>query len=101
VAPTVPIPGEFDPQELEDNILEEGEPMPQGLLGNTFPTLCKFWLITHEARWVHLPGPHAPDPSFRMSLLEHKYRQLLAWVETLPSYMLRTETSPHHTIVFQ
>ncbi|KAJ8131150.1 hypothetical protein O1611_g2476 [Lasiodiplodia mahajangana] len=101
VAPTMPIPGELGlPEVLEDVAPEEGEVIDRGVLGITFPALCKFWEITHGARWVHLPGPQDPDPSFRLSLLEHKYRQLLAWVETLPSYLLRAEESPHHTIVF-
>lgn len=97
----MPIPGEADPPELEGDIFDEEEPIDRGLLGNTFPALCRFWLITHGARWVHSPVSQPPDPFFRVPLLEHKYRQLLAWVETLPPYMLRTESSPHHTIVFQ
>ncbi|KAI0098541.1 hypothetical protein GGR51DRAFT_552531 [Nemania sp. FL0031] len=100
VAPTVPIPGELGLPGFDDDILEDGDAIDRGVLGITFPALCKFWQISHGARWVHLPGPPDPDPLFRLSLLEHKYRQLLAWVETLPSYLLRAEESPHHTIVF-
>ncbi|KAI1116659.1 hypothetical protein F5Y14DRAFT_406146 [Nemania sp. NC0429] len=100
VVPTVPIPGEADVLEPEGNLFDETESVDRGLLGDTFPVLCRFRLITHGARWVQLPVPHAPDTNLRLSLFEHKYRQLLAWLEILPSYMLRAETSPHHTIVF-
>ncbi|KAI1130265.1 hypothetical protein F5Y10DRAFT_289717 [Nemania abortiva] len=99
--PMMPIPGDTDLPDPESNIFEDGDVIDRGVLGITFPALCKFWLITHGARWIHLPDPPPiPDPFFRMSVLEHKYRQLLAWVETLSPNLLRTEESPHHTIVF-
>ncbi|KAI1326310.1 hypothetical protein F5Y16DRAFT_421912 [Xylariaceae sp. FL0255] len=100
VVPTMAIPGEMNRNNQRPGGNVPYEPEHVDRLWSTFPALCQFWLVTHEAQWVHLPMPQAPDPRFRLPLLEHKYRQLLTWTESLPLRLQRTENSPHHTVVF-
>ncbi|KAL2684515.1 hypothetical protein Neosp_005593 [[Neocosmospora] mangrovei] len=35
-----------------------------------------------------------------LAFAEYKYRELIAWAETLPPSMLRSEKSPHHVLTF-
>ena len=101
-APALPIPG--------DSISKTGaglhapdheHPAQEAVMGDTFPALCHFWQIVHGARWIYYPDEESPPEKFAMVLAEHKFRELIAWVEVLPRSLVRAEESPHHVVVFQ
>ncbi|KAM4062178.1 fungal zn(2)-Cys(6) binuclear cluster domain-containing protein [Hirsutella rhossiliensis] len=73
-------------------------------MGETFPALCMFWRILHGVtRDYYQNAPKQPAPaSGHVSLVfaEHKYRELLAWAETLPKSLALSEDSAHHVVVF-
>ncbi|UPK90465.1 hypothetical protein LCI18_001400 [Fusarium solani-melongenae] len=68
----------------------------------TFPALCRFWLIIHEVTLRYYrdqPSPRKPlNRHIGLAFAEYKYRELLAWAETLPSSLMRSERSPHHVL---
>ncbi|KAI3320438.1 hypothetical protein HD806DRAFT_506361 [Xylariaceae sp. AK1471] len=110
-APTLPIPGEtsakerhkkrHEAQEEEDEEAdEEGYPSEEILLGKTFPVLCNFWRLVHRVRWIYYSVQESPPVNLRTTLVECAYRELIAWAETLPSFLLRREQSPHYVTVF-
>jgi hypothetical protein len=74
-------------------------------MGDTFPVLCRFWRIIHEVTLRYYRDQ--PHPRARLSdhvslaFAEYKYRELIAWAETLPPSMMRSEQSPHHVLTFQ
>ncbi|KAI1313725.1 hypothetical protein F5Y03DRAFT_106137 [Xylaria venustula] len=115
-APTVPIPGET-PSNTDDMTSGEGgdkttdadvageededdEVTKEATLPKAFPTLCSFWRLVHKARWIYYPMKDSPPSHLRETLVEYAYRELLAWVETIPPFFLRREQSPHYVIVF-
>ncbi|KAG5801408.1 hypothetical protein H9Q74_013280 [Fusarium xylarioides] len=84
--PIVPIPGHewYDPSEPSP---ESHQQRPkQTYMGDTFP----------------IPFPRESLSShIALAFAEYKYRELIAWAETLPPSMVRSEQSPHHVLVFQ
>ena len=76
-------------------------PPHEALMGDTFPVLCHFWRIVHGSRWIYYPDEGSPPENFALTLVEHKFRELIAWVEALPRSLVRTKDSPHHVVVFQ
>ncbi|CAJ2502350.1 Uu.00g097440.m01.CDS01 [Anthostomella pinea] len=95
--PILPIPeGAIAQQGIVPRDVHE---VDEALVGNTFPALCRFWLIIHGARWIYYPGKSIPDSNFQMALAEHKFRELIAWAQNLPPSLLRREGSPHYVAV--
>lgn len=98
--PAVPIPG-------DEAFEASGQPPGQGplphddLLGSTFPALCHFWRITRGVRWIYYPDEDSPPAKFELVHAEYKFRELIAWAETLSRALVRTDQSPHHVAVFQ
>ncbi|KAG5768988.1 hypothetical protein H9Q73_013688 [Fusarium xylarioides] len=84
--PIVPIPGHewYDPCEPSP---ESHQQRPkQTYMGDTFP----------------IPFPRESLSShIALAFAEYKYRELIAWAETLPPSMVRSEQSPHHVLAFQ
>ncbi|KAH7191037.1 hypothetical protein BKA60DRAFT_662504, partial [Fusarium oxysporum] len=80
------------------------QPLQSAYMGDTFPALCQFWRIIHEVtlRYYHdQPNPRGRlSDHVRLGFAEYKYRELIAWAETLPSSMMRSEQSPHHVLTF-
>ncbi|KAI0138516.1 hypothetical protein F4776DRAFT_654301 [Hypoxylon sp. NC0597] len=96
--PVLPVPGEMNiawqekttagPYLTDENLLE-----------NIFPAVCHFWKIVHEAEWIYNPIRDSPPARFRIALVEHTFRELLAWAEALQPSLLRVESTPHHVTV--
>ncbi|KAJ3453967.1 hypothetical protein MRS44_018599 [Fusarium solani] len=80
------------------------ESLQSAYMGDTFPVLCRFWRIIHEVTLRYYRDQ--PHPRARLSdhvslaFAEYKYRELIAWAETLPPSMMRSEQSPHHVLTF-
>ncbi|KAH7265046.1 uncharacterized protein BKA55DRAFT_660600 [Fusarium redolens] len=77
----------------------------QTYMGDTFPILCRFWRIMHEVTLKYYRDQPFPRESLSshiaLAFAEYKYRELIAWAETLPPSMVRSKQSPHHVLVFQ
>ncbi|KAJ8131725.1 hypothetical protein O1611_g1898 [Lasiodiplodia mahajangana] len=128
-APNVPIPGEtysesqdgrIDGVEVdgaeesgdgggggggegEDEDEERGEaenPPEEIVLRRTFSVLCNFWRLVHNARWIYYAIQESPPVYLRNTLVEYIYRELIAWAESLPSFLLRRDQGPHYVVVF-
>ncbi|KAI0417055.1 hypothetical protein F5X98DRAFT_342024 [Xylaria grammica] len=112
-APTVPIPGETNNEMRDGRVSDEvdgteegGEededdnPSEESIARRIFPVLCNFWRLVHEARWIYYSGYQTPPHYLRETLVEYAYRELIAWVETIPSSLLRRDHTPHYVIVF-
>jgi hypothetical protein len=106
-SPTLPIPGEMSAEQRygkrdEKEAKEEEDCQSEAVrLGSIFPALCSFWRVVHRVRWIYYSVHESPPVYLRTTLVEHGYRELIAWAETLPSSLLRREQSPHYVIVFQ
>jgi hypothetical protein len=94
--PVWPIPGHGWHETSEDR--------PK-YMGDTFPVLCRFWRIIHQVTLRYYrdqPYPHESlNDHITLAFAEYKYRELIAWAETLPQSMVRSEQSPHHVLIFQ
>ncbi|KAI0805335.1 hypothetical protein GGR55DRAFT_690676 [Xylaria sp. FL0064] len=113
--PTVPIPGEAENDRSGDKTADSDQSMDgererdgdddnvmaeEVIIRRTFPVLCNFWRIVHKARWIYYPVQESPPSHLRETLVEYVYRELLAWVETVPSFFLQKEQNPHYLLVF-
>ncbi|EQK97635.1 N-terminal fungal transcription regulatory domain-containing protein [Ophiocordyceps sinensis CO18] len=109
--PMLPIPGTREPVSTphQEHFAEEpppGDPdrAPAPYMGETFPALCRFWRILHGVtRDYFHKAPKQPEPASEhvsLAFAEHKYRELLAWAETLPESLVVSEVSAHHVVVF-
>ncbi|KAI0541836.1 hypothetical protein GGR58DRAFT_455140 [Xylaria digitata] len=110
-APTVPIPGEIDnemrggkaneevggTEESEEYGEDDDDDNPSE---NIFPVLCNFWRLLHETRWIYYSVESSPPTYLREILVEYAYRELIAWVGTIPSFFLRRDHNPHYVVVF-
>ncbi|KAI0183512.1 hypothetical protein EV127DRAFT_376650 [Xylaria flabelliformis] len=115
-APTVPIPGEMGDIRRPSGVVEpemaaemkyegKGEDeknssLEEATLRKAFPVLCNFWWIVYKSRWIHYIVHQSPPFYLRNSLVEFAYRELIAWVESIPPFMSRREQSTHYAIVF-
>ncbi|KAI1418772.1 hypothetical protein F5Y12DRAFT_468188 [Xylaria sp. FL1777] len=115
-APTVPIPGDTHNEtndgkaaeteadrvgEKEGGDEEEDDLSWEIIVRRGFPVLCNFWRLVHEARWIYYAVQESPPIYCREILVEYAYRELIAWVETIPPFFFRREQSPHYVVVFQ
>lgn len=109
--PGVPIPGLSDDQ-LPQSSDTSDRSTPNNTksvnahyMGDTFPALCQFWKILHGVTlqyYKHGRPPHDDLGSLTsIEFAEYKFRELIAWVETLPARLAHSEDSPHHVIIFQ
>ncbi|EXK23545.1 hypothetical protein FOMG_19693 [Fusarium oxysporum f. sp. melonis 26406] len=102
--PIMPIPG----NKWHDNLDDNPEPVRQtpqsAYMDDTFPVLCRFWRIIHEVtlRYYHdQPMPREGlSGHVTLAFAEYKYRELIAWAETLPPSMVRSEQSSDHVLIF-
>ncbi|KAI8962418.1 hypothetical protein F5Y11DRAFT_193867 [Daldinia sp. FL1419] len=97
-APVLPIPGERTSLQRGGSTYES-IPADEGLLEMIFPALCNFWQIIQGAAWIYTPAQGRPPGNFQIALVEHTFRELLAWAEALPLPLLRADERPHHVIV--
>ncbi|XXG96160.1 hypothetical protein Hte_002439 [Hypoxylon texense] len=97
-APAVPIPGETTPLQPRGDVAE-GAPTGQSQLNEIFPAVCHFWRIVHGAGWIYNSVQDSPPARYTTALAEHTFRELIAWAESLPPSLLRTERESHHVTV--
>lgn len=72
-------------------------------MGDTFPRLCQFWTIMREVHLVY-QGESGTQPwgkGASLSFAEFKFRELMAWSNSLPPHLLSELKNPHHVHVLQ
>ncbi|KAI3572557.1 hypothetical protein IWW34DRAFT_637377 [Fusarium oxysporum f. sp. albedinis] len=103
--PVLPIPGFAWHGGRDESANSVRQSLHSAYMGDTFPALCQFWRIIHEVTLRYYrdqPNPRGRlSDHVRLAFAEYKYRELIAWAETLPSSMMRSEQSPHHVLTFQ
>lgn len=103
--PIMPIPGNKWHDNLDDNPESVRQTPQSAYMDDTFPVLCRFWRIIHEVtlRYYHdQPMPREGlSGHVTLAFAEYKYRELIAWAETLPPSMVRSEQSSDHVLIFQ
>jgi hypothetical protein len=103
--PVLPIPGHAWHHTSDDSPESVQQSLQQTYMGDTFPVLCRFWRIMHEVTLKYYRDQPVPREGLSghitLAFAEYKYRELIAWAETLPLSMVRSEKSPHHVLVFQ
>lgn len=102
----LPIPGDYETDRgRNDSGTSASTPAAADMppyMGTTLPALCKFWRIVHGVSLVYFSGDSRAEwTSLRLEFAEFKYRELLAWIEGLPSQLTRDDENPHHVVVFQ
>ncbi|EXA30436.1 hypothetical protein FOVG_18172 [Fusarium oxysporum f. sp. pisi HDV247] len=102
--PVLPIPGFAWHGGRDESANSVRQSLHSAYMGDTFPALCQFWRIIHEVTLRYYrdqPNPRGRlSDHVRLAFAEYKYRELIAWAETLPSSMMRSEQSPHHVLTF-
>ncbi|KAG7123089.1 Nitrogen assimilation transcription factor nit-4 like protein [Verticillium longisporum] len=87
-----------------DTTAEIPERIPPIYMGETFTALCRFWRILHGVSMVYYnrntSTPAHISEHVSIEFAERKYRELLAWIETLPSSFAQAEDNPHHVMTF-
>lgn len=104
-SPLWPIPGNGCHETSEGSPESIRQTFQSTYMGNTFPVLCRFWRIIHQVTLRYYRDHPYPRESLSdhipLEFAEYKYRELIAWAETLPPSMVRSEQSPHHVLIFQ
>lgn len=86
---------------LQNQDIEPSTPMPN-YMGRTFPHLCNFWRILHEVVMEYYGNGKKPlGAHVDATFAEFKFRELLAWSNTLPSALKQDGTNPHHVLILQ
>ncbi|KAG5932410.1 hypothetical protein E4U53_001348 [Claviceps sorghi] len=69
-------------------------------MGDTFPYLCWFWTIVREITWVYYNGGQTSLGSQEsLAFAEFKFRELLAWTNSLPPQLSPNQHTHHHVQV--
>ena len=58
----------------------------------------QFWSVLEEVTLAFDDGQSTLNNHGTLCFAEHYFRQLLAWSNTLPSRLLRTNQNPHHVL---
>ncbi|KAM0507994.1 hypothetical protein ACHAP8_000199 [Fusarium lateritium] len=89
--PTVPIPGHTWHHSSEGSPQCTRQTLQETYMGDTFPVLCRFWRIMHGVTLKYYRDQPHPRESLSshitLAFAEYKYRELIAWGETLPPSM--------------
>ncbi|KAF3060868.1 hypothetical protein CFAM422_010936 [Trichoderma lentiforme] len=99
--PHLPIPG-FEHDNGVDGTAGPGSPSLQPqfqYMGGVFPYICKFWSIMYEVSLTYGDTQSPLSGLGTLHFAEYKFRELLAWSNTLPSYLLRANQNPHYVQV--
>lgn len=71
-------------------------------MGTTFPEICRFWMILHEVTLVYSGDGVTPwGSSGTLPFAEFKFRELLAWSNSLPSQLTQGYDHQHHVQILQ
>ncbi|KAK8024103.1 hypothetical protein PG993_012169 [Apiospora rasikravindrae] len=105
--PVCLIPGNIQtglsPPTDVDSTSEEASISPKrslpAYMGTTFTFLCQLWRIVHEFTQRYYNEKCKTEPP-KLDFAEMKYRELLAWMQNLPTELVRGEGNPHHVLVF-
>jgi hypothetical protein len=106
--PVMPIPfsvtGPPNPGELEDDYIEKGH-LPaenESEQDALFRSLCQFWRIMHEVTSVyHENRARFVQGTMSLQFAEYKYRELLAWADTLPQNLSRSDDRADIVVILQ
>ncbi|KAF5018427.1 hypothetical protein F66182_9601 [Fusarium sp. NRRL 66182] len=102
--PALPIPGHTWHEGVDGSPESTRQTLQLTYMGDTFPVLCRFWRIIHDVTLRYYRDQPFPREGLSnhisLAFAEYKYRELIAWAETLPPSMMRSEQSPHHVLVF-
>ena len=104
--PGFPIPG-LEQIAAED--LRQGEhtgadyiPSMPRFMGETFPFLCKLWLIMHDVAKIYYSDSAVKlEQHALLRFAEYKFRELLVLGDSLPASFSREHRNAHHTVIFQ
>ncbi|KAK4082759.1 uncharacterized protein Triagg1_1649 [Trichoderma aggressivum f. europaeum] len=99
--PYLPIPG-FEHDNGVDGAAGPGSPSLQPqfqYMGGVFPYLCKFWSIMYQVSSTYDDTQSPLSGLGTLHFAEFKFRELLAWSNTLPSHLLRVNQNPHYVQV--
>ncbi|KAK6085299.1 hypothetical protein SCUP234_02847 [Seiridium cupressi] len=109
--PTLPIPGDSGRASPEGSGTSSSGGSSSGktpepcilpsYMGNTFPAVCKFWRIMRKVCLAYFSTKGDPKDHVSLDFAELKFREILAWAESLPLPVLRDINSPHHVMVLQ
>ncbi|KAL7915456.1 N-terminal fungal transcription regulatory domain-containing protein [Trichoderma velutinum] len=100
--PHLPIPGFEHDNDGADVAMTPDSPGVQPHLrymGGVFPYICKFWSIMYEVSLAYDDNQSPLNGPRTLHFAEYKFRELLAWSNTLPSYLLRVNQNPHYVQV--
>ncbi|RFU80368.1 n-terminal fungal transcription regulatory domain-containing [Trichoderma arundinaceum] len=70
-------------------------------MGGVFPYLCRFWGIMYEVNLAYDDEQSPLRSHGTLRFAEYKFRELLAWSNSLPTHLLRAEKNPHYVQVLQ
>ncbi|KJZ68375.1 hypothetical protein HIM_12235 [Hirsutella minnesotensis 3608] len=101
--PLLPIPEDQQDENMADGLSTSTGPDSHRILftpwymGQTFSHLCRFWRIMHEVCLVYYSDGEPTWGSLgHLPFAEFKYRELLAWSNSLPEEFTQKDDSPHH-----
>jgi hypothetical protein len=93
-APNLPVPG-AEEEGAADQPPRQGMSLPP-YMGTIFPALCEFWRIAHDVVVSYHQGGRSSS-----QLAEYKYRELLAWAESLPGVLADRKYANHQAMTLQ
>lgn len=71
-------------------------------MGQTFPAMCKFWLLTSEWMTVYYRADSAPVVDrVPLEFAHLAFQKLLIWSDNLDTMLARGDKSSHHSTIFQ
>ncbi|KJZ69239.1 hypothetical protein HIM_11362 [Hirsutella minnesotensis 3608] len=98
--PSMAIPEPNTPHgpDVDSHSANQGhQPISSGYMGHTFPYVCRFWSILSEVSEVYSGDGQLPwGSSGSLSFAEFKFRELLAWSNSMPSRLSENHHNPHH-----
>lgn len=92
--PHLPVP---EIQENKDSENKKTEDIDYK--GGVFPQLCHFWSILHEVALLYAGNEKPSTDSRSLRFAEYKFRELLAWSNSLPNDLCRNDQNPHYVQV--
>jgi hypothetical protein len=100
--PGLPIPGNTKRAvDLVTQMSWPEHPLPP-YMGQTFPTMCKFWVLIQGIMAVYRTNATGPSrKTIPLAFAESKYQELLSWADTLKEGMSRGRLGHGHEFIFQ
>lgn len=71
-------------------------------MGQTFPAMCEFWLLTSEWTTVYYVAGGTPViDRVPLEFAQEAFQKLLNWSDNLATLLARGDQSSHHCTIFQ